>query len=86
MYAVASSGEFTIGSRTVPITNPVVLQGGLIEIPETGTFKMEGALNGETLSNSPQKVPGGLIGIEGLGVEACMLRAFPPMKVSSTSM
>ncbi len=67
VYAVASSGEFTIGSRTVPITNPVVLQGGLIEIPETGTFKMEGALNGETLSNSPQKVPGGLIGIEGLG-------------------
>ncbi len=67
LYAVASSGEFTVGSRNVPITNPVILQGGLIEIPETGTFKMAEAVNKETLSNSPQKVPGGLIGIEGLG-------------------
>lgn len=67
LYAVASSGEFTVGSRKVPIENPVILQGGLVEVPETGSFYMAEALNHETLSKSPQKVPGGLIGIEGLG-------------------
>ncbi len=69
LSATASSGEFTIGSRTVPIKHPVILQGGLIENPETGNYTMAAALNGETLTKSPQTVPGGLIGIEGLGGE-----------------
>ncbi len=67
LYAVASSGEFTVGSRTVPIEKAITLQGGLIENPETGVIHMAAALNGETLSKTRQKVPGGLVGIEGLG-------------------
>jgi hypothetical protein len=69
VVATASSGEFTVGNRTVPITNPIVLQGGLEVNEETGVVTMVAASNGETLSKTPQKVPGGLIGIEGLGGE-----------------
>jgi hypothetical protein len=66
LIAKATSGEFTVGNRTVPIKHTVTLQGGLVEIPETGTFTLAAAKNGETLSKTPQTVPGGLIGIEGL--------------------
>jgi hypothetical protein len=64
LAATTTSGEFTVGNRTVPIKNKITLQGGLIESEETTTFVA--AANGETLSNSPQTVPGGLIGVEGL--------------------
>jgi hypothetical protein len=66
LHAVSSGGEFKAGSRVVPITNPITLQGGFTE-NEAGEMTFAGALNGETLSKSPQKVPGGLLGIEGLG-------------------
>jgi hypothetical protein len=66
LHAVSSGGEFDAGSRAVPITNPITLQGGFTE-NEAGEMTFVGALNGETLSKSPQKVPGGLFGIEGLG-------------------
>jgi len=66
LIAKATGGEFTVGSRTVPIKHTVTLQGGLIADAETGGFKMAAAINGETLSKTPQTVPGGLIGIEGL--------------------
>lgn len=69
VVAVASSGEFTIGSRTVPIKHPVTLQGGLVETSEEGVFAMAAATNGETLSKTAETVPGGLVGIEGLGGE-----------------
>ncbi len=69
VYATTEGGKFTIGNRTVPITNPIVLQGGLIVNRETGVVTFAEATNGETLSKSPQKVPGGLVGIEGLGGE-----------------
>ena len=51
----------------MPITNPITLQGGLILNEETGALTFVAAADGETLSKSPQKVPGGLLGIEGLG-------------------
>ncbi len=66
LHAVSSGGEFDAGSRAVPITNPITLQGGFT-VNEKGEMKFVGAKNGETISKTPQKVPGGLFGIEGLG-------------------
>lgn len=61
IYSVTSGGSFTIGKKTVPIVNPVTLQGGY----EGGgsEVKFFGAENGNTLSKTPQPVPGGLLGI-----------------------
>lgn len=61
VYSVTSGGSFTIGKKTVPIVNPVTLQGG-IEGEEEG-IEFYGAENGNTLSKTPQPVPGGLLGI-----------------------
>lgn len=60
-YGKTTSGEFTIGSTTVSLSNPQVLQGGL-----TGTGPIFGflpAADGNTLPRSPQVVPGGLLKI-----------------------
>jgi hypothetical protein len=61
-FAETSGGFFQIGKKTVPLKNPVVLQGGLEEKGEEVVFI--GAENGETLVKTPQPVPGGLLGIE----------------------
>ncbi len=61
--ATTTSGEFNVGKRVVPITKTITLQGGLIEIPETEEQEFVAAANGETLSKTPQTVPGGLFGI-----------------------
>ncbi len=61
LHAVTESGEFTIGKKNVPITNPITLQGGLNET-KTGE-EFVAAKDGNTLSKSPQKVPGGLSGL-----------------------
>jgi hypothetical protein len=61
IYSVTKSGEVKIGSTAVPIKNPITLQGGINESTEPGT--MVAALNGETLSKTPQPVPGGLLGL-----------------------
>jgi hypothetical protein len=68
-YATTTSGEFIVGNKTVPIKHTVTLQGGLAT--ENGTtFTFVAPTNGtEILSKTPQTVPGGLIGIEGLGGE-----------------
>jgi hypothetical protein len=62
IYAVTESGEFIVGKKTVPIKNPITLQGGVHETAE-GAEEFIGAENGETLSKSPQSVPGGLAGL-----------------------
>jgi len=66
-HSVTDSGEVVLGSKTVPIVNPVTLQGGFtkpaIEGPEEGFSKFFAAKNGETLSKTPQPVPGGLLGL-----------------------
>lgn len=61
VYSVTNGGSFTIGKKTVPIVNPVTLQGGY----EGGGSEIQfyGAENGVTLSKTPQPVPGGLLGI-----------------------
>jgi hypothetical protein len=69
IYAKVESGEVKIGSTKVPLNedgkHPIILQGGYFrneeKHPVTETFS--GALNGETLSKTPQNVPGGLSGL-----------------------
>jgi hypothetical protein len=65
LYAETLSGEVTIGKSTVPINtdkkHPIILQAGINEFVEPNT--LVAALNGETLSKTPQPVPGGLAGL-----------------------
>jgi hypothetical protein len=65
LYSLSSSGSFTIGKKTVPLKNPVVLQGG-IEFTESifdPNLTFVAAEDGNTLVPTPQPVPGGLLGI-----------------------
>jgi hypothetical protein len=61
VYAKTTSGEFKIGSTSVPLTKATTLQGGLAETTEG--YEFVGAEGGETLSKTPQTVPGGLLKI-----------------------
>jgi hypothetical protein len=63
IYSPTESGEVKIGREEVPINKTITLQGGTIENEETGAEAFVGALNGETLSKTPQNVPGGLLGL-----------------------
>ena len=67
IYAQTIGGEVTIGSSSVPINadkkHEIILQGGTIFHEATGKESFVGALNGETLSKTPQTVPGGLAGL-----------------------
>jgi hypothetical protein len=66
-YSVTDGGQVTLGAKTVPIVNPVTLQGGFGEAaeegPEVGFAKFFEATNGITLSKAGQPVPGGLVGL-----------------------
>jgi len=62
IVARTESGGITIGKQTVPIVNTQTLQGGFIE-EESGALKFFGAEDGNTLSKTPQNVPGGLLGL-----------------------
>jgi len=64
LQSTTTSGKVVLGKKTVPIVNPVVLQGG-VSLANEETFFSEffGATNGETLSKTPQPVPGGLTGL-----------------------
>jgi hypothetical protein len=65
--SITNGGEVVLGSKTVPIVNPVTLQGAYgepVEIKEGAEFyPFIAATNGVTLSKTPQPVPGGLAGI-----------------------
>jgi hypothetical protein len=61
IYAKTESGEFIVGKKTVPITSTITLQGGLNEVGSGLVFVA--AKDGNTLSKTPQKVPGGLSGL-----------------------
>jgi hypothetical protein len=65
VLAHTESGEVTLGKKTVPINadkkHEIVLQGGIAETATTQTFI--GAEDGNTLSKTPQNVPGGLAGL-----------------------
>ncbi len=76
LVATTTSGSFTVGYATVPITNPIVLKGGVLQ----GSTSLVPATDGNTLSQSPEKVPGGLLGVAELGgeVTATTELALPP--------
>jgi len=68
LHAVTNGGHVKLGNKNVPIVNPVTLDGGVAkpakeEEPEEGFSKFFAAANGETLSKTPQPVPGGLAGL-----------------------
>jgi hypothetical protein len=56
VVSTTTSGEFVIGSKTVPISKPVILQGGL-----TASHALVPAVDGNTLSKTALPVPGGLL-------------------------
>jgi hypothetical protein len=59
IYSESNGGSFQTGAKTVPLVNTVILQGGLAGVARN----FVAAENGETLSKTPQPVPGGLLGI-----------------------
>jgi len=63
VYSTTTTGEFHLGSKTVPVTKTVVLQGAL----STSSPVLIPAANGETLSKTSLPVPGGLTGLGILG-------------------
>jgi hypothetical protein len=63
LYSVTNKGEVVLGNKKTPIVNPVTLQGGYTEENEEGFSSFFGAANGETLSKTPEPVPGGLVGL-----------------------
>jgi len=62
LYSPTESGYITIGKQEVPIVNTQVLQGGTLRETELYVKHMVAAKNGETLTKTAQKVPGGLSG------------------------
>jgi len=63
VYGQTSGGEFKIGSTSVPLTKSETLQGGLEVIEEGSKERFVNAADGNTLSKTPQTVPGGLLKI-----------------------
>jgi hypothetical protein len=64
VVSVTTSGEFVIGNSTVPVTKPVILQGGTLPPSVALSPPTDGT---DMLSKTPLPVPGGLLGIELLG-------------------
>ncbi len=60
LYSVTNRGSITIGKRTVPIKSPVTLQGGFKGAGQEVEFYAPET--GETLSETPQPIPGALSG------------------------
>lgn len=63
IFARTESGELTIGKKTIPITTTMTLQGGVHQDEATDKQEFIGAQDGNTLSRTPQVVPGGLVDI-----------------------
>jgi hypothetical protein len=63
IYSPTTSGYIKLGKQEVPIVNKQVLQGGLLENEPSYVKPLSAALNGETLTKTAQKVPGGLLGL-----------------------
>jgi hypothetical protein len=61
--SVTTGGSIVLGSKTTPIVNPVTLQGGFSEENEATFSKFFAASDGNTLSKTPQPVPGGIVGL-----------------------
>jgi hypothetical protein len=64
IFGVTKGGSLTIGEKTISLVNPITLQGGYEGYEPIKFFAAE---NGDTLSKTPQPVPGGLTGITAPG-------------------
>jgi hypothetical protein len=65
IFAQIESGGAKIGNGGLLVVSPITLQGGYErnEEKEPITERFVGALDGETLSRTPQPIPGGLAGL-----------------------
>jgi hypothetical protein len=63
LYSVTNKGKIVLGNKTTPIVNPVTLQGGYSKENSEHISSFYAASGAETLSKTPQPVPGGLAGI-----------------------
>jgi hypothetical protein len=61
--SITYGGKVVLGKKTTPIENPVTLQGGYGKPNEEHIAQFYGAVGAETLSKTPQPVPGGLAGL-----------------------
>jgi hypothetical protein len=69
LYSSITSGSFKLGNANVPITaaTPITLQGGTGSTDGAGNAVWYNAVGAESLSKTPLKVPGGLIGLVDTG-------------------
>jgi hypothetical protein len=69
LYSKVTSGSFTLGNATVPITasTPIVFQGGFAVDENTFATTFYPAVGADTLVKQPIKVPGGLLGLVDTG-------------------
>ena len=69
LYSKVTSGSFTLGNASVPITasTPVVFQGGFAVDPNTFQTTFYPAVGADSLVKQAIKVPGGLIGLVDTG-------------------
>jgi hypothetical protein len=64
LFSQITGGEVAIKKTIVPIEKATItLQGGYTRNEETEAETFVGAINGETLSKTPLKVPGGLLSL-----------------------
>jgi len=66
LYGEVLEGEFKLGSKTAPIVNPVILQGGLAVIGFESLPLIPPRFGAETMSKSSEPLPGGLTGLSEL--------------------
>jgi hypothetical protein len=69
VYSTVTSGSFKLGNADVPITasTPITFQGGIIETDPSLPTPFVNAVGADTLSKTPLKVPGGLVGLVDTG-------------------
>lgn len=64
LYTQTAGGEFVVGEKTVPLSRAITLQGGVHVVQNREREIVEdqfiAAAGGETVSRTPQPVPGGL--------------------------
>jgi hypothetical protein len=63
LYGETLEGEFKLGSKSTPIVNPVILQGGLAYIGTETLPIIPPRFEAEEMSRSSQPLPGGLTGL-----------------------
>lgn len=63
IVAQTESGKLIIGKKTISITKTITLQGGIHQDEASGKQEFIGAHDGDTLSRTPQAIPGGLLEI-----------------------